>query len=178
MDFMELVSQRRSVRAYRDIPVPLGDIKSCLEAARLAPSACNSQPWHFVVVTDSQRRRRLGELSRLPGTSMNSFVGEAPVIIAVVSTRPRITSQIGGFLKRKQFYLLDIGIATEHLCLEAAERNLGSCMVGWFDEKKTKRLLGLRRGRRVPLLVTLGYPADEWRQKSRKSLEKVVSWDR
>lgn len=177
MDFLELASRRRSVRAYRDTPVPMADIKSCLEAARLAPSACNSQPWHFVVVTDPDRRHRLGELSRLPGTSLNRFVAEAPAVIAVVATRPKITSQIGGFLKGKQYYLLDIGIATEHLCLEATERGLGTCMVGWFDGKETKKLLRLPRSRHVALLVTLGYPADEARTKNRKRLEEIVSYD-
>lgn len=91
---------------------------------------------------------------------------------------PRARIRDRGFLKGKQGYLLDIGIATEHLCLEATERGLGTCMVGWLDEKKTKKLLGLPKSRRLDLLVTLGYPAEEVGTKSRESLNQIVSWER
>ncbi|MFP4302511.1 MAG: nitroreductase family protein [Spirochaetaceae bacterium] len=178
MTFLELVSYRRSVRSYRDDTVPKEVIETCLEAGRLAPSACNAQPWHFAVVEKEALRRSLAEESRLPGTRMNSFVFDAPVVIALLAEQPNITSQIGGFLKGKPFYLMDLGIVAEHICLQAAELDLGSCMIGWFNEKRVARLLGLSPGKRVALLITIGYPADKARPKRRKSLEEIVSWYR
>lgn len=178
MTFLELATRRRSVRSYRDDPVSEELLATCLEAARLAPSACNAQPWHFVVVDKPEVRRRLAEESRLPGTGMNRFVFEAPVVVALLSERPNITSQIGGFLKGKPFYLLDLGIVAEHFCLQAAELGLGSCMIGWFNEKAVSRLLRLPRGKRIALLITVGYPAGEQKPKRRKPLEEIATWYR
>jgi nitroreductase len=175
MNFGELVEKRRSVRSYLADPVQEEDIAACLEAARLAPSACNAQPWHFIVVADPDRRTRLAELSRLPGSGMNRFVAEAPVIVALLAVRPNISSRVGGFLKGKPFQLIDVGIAAEHFCLAAAERGLGTCMLGWFGEKKVKRLLGVPGGTGVALLITLGYPADTERPKQRKSIREIAS---
>ncbi len=175
MNFDELVQTRRSVRRYRPDGVAETEIVACLEAARRAPSACNAQPWHFVVVEEPERRSRLAQLSRLPGSGMNRFVDDAPVIVAVVTERPNISSRIGGFVKKKPFYLMDVGIAAEHFCLAAAERGLGTCMVGWFDEGEVRRLLGVPRGRRVALLITLGYPGDERKPAKRKEWDAVVS---
>lgn len=153
-------------------------IERCLEAARLAPSACNAQPWHFVVVEKQALRRELAEESRLPGTQMNRFVFDSPVVIALLAERPNITSQIGGFLKGKPFYLMDLGIVAEHICLQAAELGLGSCMIGWFNERRVARLLGLSPGKRVALLITIGYAGDESKPKRRKGLEEIVTWYR
>lgn len=180
---MELVNTRRSVRSYRGDPVPAELLDSCLEAARRAPSATNSQPWHFIVVTDTQFRRKIAEWSRLPGSAMNAFVSEAPVIVAIVAEPPRLITQIGAFLQKTPFYLIDIGIAAEHFCLQAAEVGLGTCMIGWFNEKRVAALLGVPRGagaqrKRVALLITLGYPADTPREKKRKPLDSIVSRER
>jgi nitroreductase len=179
MDFEKLVHARYSARSYHGQAVEEEKVTSCLAAARRAPSACNAQPWHFVVVRDSAARARLGELSRLSASGMNRFVGEAPVVIAIVAEPPNITSRIGGFLKGKPFYLVDIGIAAEHLCLQATELGLGTCMIGWFDEKEVRALLGIPRGKRVALLVTLGYPAESLEKpRRRKSLSRVASRER
>jgi nitroreductase len=178
MSFLDLVSRRRSVRAYRDEPVANELIESCLEAARLAPSACNAQPWHFVVVEKEALRRGLAEESRLPGTRMNRFVFDSPVVIALLAERPNISSRIGGFLKGKPFYLMDLGIVAEHICLQAAELGLGSCMIGWFNERRVARLLGLSPGKRVALLITIGYAGDDSKPRRRKSLEEIVTWYR
>lgn len=174
MNFDELAGERRSVRSYLSDSVPEDDLLGCLEAARMAPSACNSQPWHFVVATDEPRRGRLAELTRLPGSGMNRFVSQAPILVALLAEKPNITSRIGGFLKNKPFYLIDIGIAAEHFCLAAAERGLGTCMLGWFNEKKVRRELAVPQGSRVALLITLGYPADEPRPKQRKPLSRIA----
>lgn len=112
---------------------------------------------------------------------MNTFVAQAPVIVAIVAERPNITSQIGSVLKKKPFYLIDIGITAEHFCLQAAELGLGTCMLGWFDEKRVRTLLEIPRGRRPVLLITLGYPPEETlamvadrNTKRRKDLETIA----
>ena len=148
------------MRAYSDKPVTSDLIHRCVESARLAPSACNSQPWHFIVVTEAERRNALARCSVPPGGVMNTFAAQAPVIVAIVAERPSIASQIGSALKKKPFYLIDIGIAAEHFCLQATELGLGTCMIGWFQENETRKLLGIPRGRRPVLLITLGYPPE------------------
>ena len=178
MDFLELAKQRRSVRAYTDTRVSKDLIESCIEAARLAPSACNSQPWYFVTVTDPERRARIAEWSRLSVTGMNRFVSQAPVIVALVAEPANVESRIGSWLKKRPYYLIDIGIAAEHFCLRATEVGLGTCMIGWFDEKKVHGLLDIPPGKRIALLITVGYPGDEERPKRRKSLDAISGRER
>lgn len=153
MDFSELVRKRQSDRRYEERAVPRELVMRCIEAARLAPSACNSQPWHFVAVDDPQLKARLARAAE--GLGMNRFAAEAPVIVAVVLEKMNVTARIGSMLKRKDYSLLDVGIAVEHFCLQAAELGLGTCILGWFDESQAALLLGVPRGRRIPLLVTV-----------------------
>lgn len=175
MDLSELIRKRQSDRKYEPRPVGRELVVECLEAARLAPSACNSQPWKFVVVDDAALLSQMGAAAA--GMGMNGFAREVPVIVAVVLEKMNLTARIGSVIKDKEYSLLDVGIAVEHFCLRAAELGLGTCIMGWFDEKKVKRLLGVK-GKRVPLLVSLGYPAGETRRKSRKPLEEMSSWNR
>ena len=175
MDFSELVQKRQSDRKYASRPVERDLVVKCLEAARLAPSACNSQPWKFVVVDDRELVRQVGEAAA--GMGMNGFAREVPVIVAVVLEKMNLTARIGSVIKDKEYSLLDVGIAVEHFCLQAAELGLGTCIMGWFNEKKVKELLGIR-GKRVPLLVSLGYPAGENRKKIRKSMDEMSSWNK
>ena len=174
MDFSELVQKRQSDRKYEPRPVSRDLIVKCLEAARLAPSACNSQPWKFVAVDDPALVRQMGEAAASLG--MNGFAREVPVIVAVVLEKMNLTACIGSVIKDKEYSLLDVGIAVEHFCLQAAELGLGTCIMGWFDEKKVKKLLGIG-GKRVPLLVSLGYPAGETRKKTRKALDEMSGWN-
>lgn len=174
MDFLELVKKRQSDRAYTDKEIDRTVIDSCIEAARLAPSACNSQPWTFVVVDNPELRKKV--TAKLHDVVMqgNKFVLSAPVFIVIVEEKANITSRIGGFLKGKQYTFLDIGIAAEHLCLQASQEGLGTCMLGWFDEKGVRKLLNIPSNRRIPLVITLGYPvSDLIRQKVRKPIEKI-----
>jgi len=178
MKFLDLLSKRQSVRGYYDRPVEPEKIERCLEAARLAPSACNAQPWRFIVVDDPELKNAVaGEtFSRL--VSFNRFTLTAPILVAVVGEKPNLSSQIGGLVKNKQFYLIDIGIAVEHICLQAAEEGLGTCILGWFDEKGVKKLLNIPSQKRVELMISIGYPAsDEIRPKTRKDLTQIVSFN-
>lgn len=175
MDFEKLVQARQSDRRYKPQPVEKEKILRCLEAARLSPSACNSQPWRFVVV-DS--RELLGKMADAAcGTGMNKFSYQAPVIVAVVLEKMNVTARIGSMLKAKDYSMMDLGMAVEHFCLQAADLGLGTCIMGWFDEKKVASLLGVPRSRRIPLLISLGYPDAPTRQKTRRPLEEMSSWN-
>ena len=176
MDFNELIRFRQSDRKYdatRKVDREL--IVQCLEAARLAPSACNSQPWKFVVVDDADLLPQMSHAASSMG--MNKFAADAPVILAVVLEKMNFTARIGSVIKDKEYSLLDMGIAVEHFCLQAAELGLGTCIMGWFDEKQVAKLLGIKN-RRIPLLITLGYSLAPNRDKVRKPLEKMSSWNK
>ena len=160
MAFLVLVRKRRRVRSYRSDPDTREVIARCLEAARLAPSACNSQPWSFVVIEDPPILRKFIEAAYSGLHSMNSFAREAPVHIAVIREKARTAARWGGFVKGVDFTLIDIGMACEHLLLQAAEDGVGSCIMGWFDQRSVKKVLGLPGRARVDLLICLGYPKE------------------
>jgi nitroreductase len=156
----DLINQRRSVRAYQARPVAREMIEKCLEAARLAPSACNSQPWSFIVVDNEQKRAKLAQAAFSGIYSMNSFAANAPVLVAVVTERSKFIAALGGKLRGVQYSLIDIGIACAFFSLAAEAQGLGSCLLGWFDEKAVKQVLGLPRGSKIDILISLGYPAE------------------
>lgn len=174
--FLSLVAARQSDRAY-DVTrkVEPEKLHRILEAARLAPSACNAQPWKFVVVTDPELAVQVGKATA--GLGMNKFAKHAPVHILVVEESMNITSFLGAKIKDKYFPLIDIGIATSHITLAAESEGLGSCILGWFDEKEIKRLVGIPSNKRLLLDITIGYPAKPKRKKSRKPADKVISYN-
>lgn len=175
-DFLQLVLSRQSDRAYdKERPVEAEKLERILEAGRLAPSACNAQPWKFVVITEPELARKIGKAAAALG--MNKFAKDAPVHILVVEESANITSLLGGKVKGKHFPLIDIGITTAHITLAAESEGLGSCILGWFDEKEMKRLTGIPDSKRLLLDITIGYPAKEKRKKIRKPKEKVVSYN-
>ena len=179
MTFLDLVGRRYSVRRYADGAVPREAIDRCLEAARLAPSACNSQPWRFVVVDDPAKRQALADAALKGPSKFNHFAFEAPVWVCVVSARQKVAAKLAGIVKRKDYSLMDIGIAAEHFCLQATEEGLGTCMLGWFDERKVKKLLEIPKTKRVELIITLGYPVDDTiPEKNRKKTDEMSSFNR
>lgn len=174
MDFLDLIKIRQSCRKYSDKFVSSEDVNYCLEAARLAPSACNSQPWTFIVIQDKEKLEKLSDAAFHSIYSMNSFARKAPVLIAVVRDRSTYAATVGGTFKGTEFALIDIGITCEHLMLAAAEKGLGTCYLGWFDEKKTKKILGVPNNSKIDLLISMGYPEDQHRDKIRKSFQEIV----
>lgn len=179
MKLLELVNIRQSDRKYIEKEVEKEKLERCLEAARLAPSASNSQPWTFIVVDEPELKDKVARKTFGPAKTFNKFVPQAPVIIAIVLEKPKITTELGGRVKKKEWPLIDIGIAAEHLCLQAAEDGLGTCMLGWFDEQSIKKLLQIPQSNTIPLLITLGYTPDDYklRKKVRNKFEKVVKWN-
>lgn len=176
--FYELVRNRQSDRAYDTRPVEKDKVLRIIEAARLAPSACNAQPWRFIVVDDAELKNKLADAAASRILGINHFTKQAPVHIVIVMEPANLNSNFGSLVKGKTFPLIDIGIAAEHICLAAKAEGLGSCMLGWFDEPAVKKLLNIPKSRRVPLIITLGYPlTDDVREKRRKALDEVVSFN-
>lgn len=175
-DFLQLAASRQSDRAYDTGRVVEPEkLEHILEAACLSPSACNAQPWKFVVVTDPGLAAKVGKVAA--GLGMNKFAKEAPVHILVVEESMNITSFLGAKIKDKYFPLIDIGIVAAHITLAAESEGLGSCILGWFDEKEIKRLTGIPANKRLLLDIIVGYPAKEKRKKSRKPKDKVISYN-
>ena len=175
MNFEELILKRQSDRRYLPDSVEKEAVVKCLEAARMSPSACNSQPWKFIVVDDKAKLAEMSEAAE--GFGMNSFTRNVPVMVAVVLEKMNASARIGSLIKRKDYCMMDLEIAVEHFCLQAADLGLGTCIMGWFDEKRIARLLGVPRGKRIPLIIALGKPALSTRRKVRKTMDEMSSWN-
>jgi nitroreductase len=179
MTFLDLVRRRKSVRSFLDISVEREKVMMCLEAARLAPSASNSQPWRFIVVDDRELKNRLCERTFGGIYSMNSFCRTAPVIVAVVSEESKFLTRIGSLFRGTKYYLIDVGIAIEHFVLEAEDLGLGTCWIGWFDERAVKSVLKVPRDKKIDILVALGYYDREklGPQHSREPIDRIASFN-
>ena len=176
--FLELVQNRQSDRAYLDKPVEKEKLERILEAARLAPSACNSQPWKFIVVTDPEKRMQVAEATASKMLSMNHFTKQAPVQLVLVEENANFTSTVGGWATNKHYPHIDLGIVAAHISLAAADEGLGSCIIGWCDEKKVKKALEIPKSKRVMLVILLGYSNQPLREKKRKTKDEIVSYDK
>lgn len=174
MNFTEIAQTRQSCRSYdpsRDVEQEKLD--AILEAARLAPSACNGQPYHLTVCRGQTAKEVAAATA---GMGMNKFAADAPVLI-VVSEMPYVKSAaLGAKLKNNDYRSMDIGIAVAYLTAEAAAQGLGSCILGWLDDEKLRNICDLKYP--VRLVITLGYPKedDKLRPKKRKDLSELVSW--
>lgn len=179
MAFLELVKQRRSVRDFLDSPVERDKVMMCLEAARLAPSASNSQPWKFIVVDNSQLKDQLCKAAFSGMYFFNSFCRTAPVIVVVISEKSKFYTRLGGRIRDTKYYLIDIGIAGEHLVLQAQDLGLGTCWIGWFNERAVKSVLGVPKNKKIDVLIALGY-YDKQKIKSghnRHPIDELVSFN-
>ena len=172
MNFMEIANTRQSCRAYDEARVVEREkLDAILEAARLAPSACNGQPYHFTVCKGDVAK----EVAKATqGLGMNKFAVQAPVLI-VVSEMPYVKSAaMGAKVKGNDYRSIDIGITTAYLTAEAAAQGLGTCILGWFDDDKIRALCGIAHP--VRLVITVGYPKDETiRPKKRKEITELVT---
>ena len=175
--FLELALSRQSDRAFdKNRQIEREVLERIIEAARLAPSACNGQPWHFTVITDKELLPEVGRATSSLG--MNTFVKDAAALVLITHEGTNITSKLGSSIKDKDFPIMDIGIASAYLTLAAEDEGIGSCILGWFDEKKVKELTGRPANKRLMLIVALGYAAKPKRKKVRKAWDKVVSFEK
>jgi len=167
---LDVIRERGSVRKYEDRPIPEDIMKEILEAARLAQSAGNRQPWEFVVVREKEMKKKLASASE-------SFVAEATAAIVCVA-HPENSGHVGPL----DSYLVDVAIAVENMALVSWELGLGSCWIGAYDEEKIKGLLGIPENLRIVSLLTLGYPAEKLpnqiiRQR-RKPLAQIIHYEK
>jgi len=172
--FLELVKHRTSCRSYRPEPVADCALEQMIEAARLAPSACNRQPWRFAVVTDPAVRLRLINEAFLPGIPMR-WAENAGAVIALGMKRSPLTHQIANRISGVDYPLLDVGIAGEHLVLQAEELGFGTCWIGWINPKKARRIIGWPRSIEVVSLITVGVPDGDRRTRPRLSADEITT---
>ncbi len=179
MKFSELVLHRQSDRRYTDKMVEKEKLDRILESGRLAPSASNSQPWHIIVVDDPELAKKTGEACHDGFSGINKFAKDAPVILVIVLEKPKLITKIAAMIKRREFPLIDIGIISSQICLQAAEEGIGSCMIGWFKEKRVKELLKIPEKKRIGLIITLGYVPEDYqtRKKIRQKPEEIISYN-
>ena len=180
MSLNKLILSRQSVRRYADTPVEPEKLTLCLEAARLAPSASNSQPWKFIIVDKEPLRTEVAKATFSDIKLINKFTVQAPVLVVIVMEKAKLITRLAMLVKKKEWPLIDIGITAEHFCLQAAELGLGTCMIGWFDEDKIKKLLQMPADKSIGLVISIGYAVEGYpqRTKIRKSMEEIVSYNK
>lgn len=174
MDFLEIAKARQSCRAYDEgRAVEQEKLEAILEAVRLAPSACNGQPYHVTVCRgDAARETALA----CRGVGLNKFAVQAPVCLVLSEEAYVKSAAAGAKLKNNDYRSIDIGIAAAYLTAEATAQGLSTCILGWLDDTKIRKICGLNQP--VRLVITLGYAkeGDTLRKKVRKDITELVSW--
>ena len=174
MDFLAIAQARQSCRKYdTERKVEPEKLDAILEAARLAPSACNGQPYHITVCSGNAAK---AVAAATTGMGMNKFAAEAPVLLVISEGDYVASAALGAKIKKNDYRSMDIGIMTAYLTAEATAQGLSTCILGWLDDEKIRAICGLDSA--VRLVITLGYvhPDDTLRQKKRKEMKDMVSW--
>jgi len=164
---LNCIKERYSVRKFKDKPVEQEKLDVILEAARMAPSASNVQPWKFVVLRDDAKRAQLTEICK-----GQKFVSQAPVTIAICANNTDYTMTYG-----QKAYTVDATIASEHIVLQATELDLGTCWIGAFFHDQMAELINLPDDYKIVGLLPLGYPDIEKGNRNLKPMEELVIWD-
>jgi len=177
--FQQLVQGRKSIRRYLDKSVEREKILMCLEAARLAPSAENAQPWRFIVIDDPNIKDNFAEEVFSGIYSVSKFAAKAPVLIMILAKLGFIVHRIGKQIQDIHFHLLDTGIAGEHIVLQAEELGLGTCWIGWFNTRKARKFFKIPNRYKVISLLAMGYYEKKpSRERKRKGLEEIAWFNR
>ena len=170
MEFYDVIKKRKSIRKYKSDPIPDDVLNRILDAGRIAPSAKNIQPWHFVVIKDPEMKKKVAEASR-----GQHWMADADVIVCGCALMDIVWSRMGGYMSS---FAVDITIAMDHMILAAANEDLGTCWIGAFDEKQVKELLQVPDNVHVVALTPIGYPAQEAKERGRKTLSEIVSYEK
>lgn len=175
-DFMQLALERQSVRRYDTRAVEPEKMVQCLEAARMAPSASNSQPWSFVVVQSQPLLEQVARATFSDIKLINQFTLQAPAMVVMVLEKAKPITRLAMMVKNKEWPLIDIGLAASQFCLQATDLGLGTCMIGWFKEDAIRKLLKIPSSKTVALLISIGYAAEGYpqRAKVRKKLADIA----
>ncbi len=174
--FLELAAGRRSVRKYKPRRVEREKLDYCLEAARLAPSACNAQPYRFIVLDEPELKEKFCAAAFTGVYSVTKFAAAAPALALVTARQGKLSAWLGNQMQDTNFRLVDIGIAAEHFALAAAEQGLGTCWIGWFDAKAGARALGLSS--KIEVLLAVGYPDESPGPRPRLSPDEFRSYNK
>ena len=176
--FQTILSGRRSIRRYLETPVEPEKLRACLEAARLAPSAHNVQPWRFIVVDEPGLKDRLAAAAFSGVYSGSKFAARAPVLLVLLAKPGGAAVRAGSKLLGIPFHFLDMGIAGEHIVLQAEELGLATCWMGWFDHRRVRKALAIPRGFKIVALMPLGYAEKRpLREPPRRTLEEIVTFN-
>ncbi len=176
---MDLVKKRRSVRRWKDKKVDRDVLKQCVEAARLAPSAENVQPWRFLIIDDETVKNKLAKHAFTGVYMATRWAAKAPVIVVLLAELDILANRIGKQVTGINYYLLDLGIAGEHFVLQAGELGLGTCWIGWFSSRGVRKALNLPKKYRPVELFAVGYPdVDKFKHKRRRSLEEICRFNK
>ncbi len=177
MELMDAIRGRRSIRRFKKDPLPEGALETILEAVKWSPSWANTQVWEVIVVTKEETKEALRDtLGKNP--AYHAMV-EAPVVIVMCAKEGE-----SGFYKGKvttvkgDWYMFDIGIATQNLCLAAYDLGLGTVIVGLFDHKKVEEMLGVKEGYTVVAMIPVGYPAKEAKAPKRREVTEFLHWEK
>lgn len=177
--FQRILAGRRSIRRFLTTPVEPEKLRACLEAARIAPSAHNAQPWRYIVVDDPDLKERLTSAAFSGIYSTSKFAARAPVILVVLAKPAGGVVRLGSKIQGVPYYLLDIGIAGEHIVLQAEELGLATCWMGWFDYRRARKVLEIPRSFKLVALMPVGYAEKRpQREPPRKTYEDIVSFNK
>lgn len=171
--FLDLVNKRESCRHFREGEIDREKLINCIEAARLAPSACNSQPWSFVIVDKKELLPEVAKATQKIG--MNKFTDNASAFIIVCREKANFTAKVGSVLQDTAFQDIDIGIAVSHICYEATAQGLSTCILGMFDDKKIIDTLKMPKNKKIKLVIAVGYAERDYlRKKVRKEFDEIA----
>ena len=173
-EFLTLVNNRQSCRDFNDLPIDRKTLEKIVEIGRLAPSACNSQPWKMYVVTDEEIRNKVAKTTQ--DCLMNKFVDKAKAFIVLAETCATLKERAIAKFSSKHFVKYDIGELIAYLTLGAESLGVSSCIIGWVNEGKLKEVLSMPKDESVSIVIALGYSDIEKRPKARKDKEKVVKF--
>ena len=174
--FQKVLGGRRSIRRFLPTPVEPDKLRACLEAARIAPSAHNEQPWRFIVVDDPALKERLAAAAFSGFYSGSKFAAQAPVILVLLAKHGRAVARLGSRIQGVPYYLIDMGIAGEHIVLQAEELGLATCWMGWFNYGGARKVLRIPREFKLVALMPLGYAASRPRREPpRRAYDEIVA---
>jgi nitroreductase len=179
MDFKKLVETRQSTRKFDGRPVERELLEKCAEAARLAPSACNAQPWKYIIVDDPKLVKEVASLTYNKIVRFNKFADDTAAFAVVVTEPGTFASHTGSFFSNLDYALIDMGISVENFCLQATELGIGTCILGWSRQNEIKKLLGIPKNKKLGVLIAIGYERDyKLRNKKRKDLDEIRSFNK
>ena len=175
-DYFELIQRRESCRNFDpNRPVEKEKLQRCAEAAWIAPSACNGQPWHYLIVTNPELAEKLRPLMMELG--MNKFVKNCPAFAVVLEENTILKVSLSQKFKDQDFAPIDVAFSASQFCYAATEQGLSTCIIGWHNEQKIRELFSLPKSTRVRLILAIGYAAsDTLREKKRKPIEDVITF--